>query len=62
MILRRKLTGLKAITEAIALNYLRIVQGVGERTVKHRRCTVRSTGGDSSDNVGMSSENYGEKP
>jgi hypothetical protein len=37
------------------------IQGVGERSVKRRRHTVRSAGADTSDTVGMSSENYSEK-
>jgi hypothetical protein len=37
------------------------IQGVGERSVKRRSHTVRSAGADTSDTVGMSSENYSEK-
>ena len=55
-----KIIGAKAITEAMGLS--RNIELVEERTVKRRRCTERSAGVYSSDSVGMSSENYGEKP
>ena len=46
----------------MAFYYLRIGKGVGERNVKRRRHTERNAGADVSDTVGMSSENYVEKP
>lgn len=44
------------------LNHVRVIQVVEERSVMQRRHTVRSAGVDTSDYVGISSENYGEKP
>ena len=48
------LTGLKSIPK------LRITENVvvDERRINLRRCTERSAGGDTSENAGMSSENY----
>ena len=46
-------TGLKSIPK------LRIALAmVDERRIDRRRCTERSAGGDTSENAGMSSENY----
>ena len=54
MILRRKFNGAKLYTEA----WDPLMRVVGERCINRRSDTERSRGGDTSENAGMSSENY----
>ena len=53
-------TGLKHITEFAS--YKRKLVWVGERCIVERSHTERSDGRDTSENVGISSENIGENP
>ena len=58
MILRRKCTGAKHITEAAKF----LKKLVGERSILRRRLTVRTAGVYGSENAGVSNEKTGENP
>ena len=60
MILRRKYSGAKPITEAASFSVYR--GAVGEHSSVGRSHTVRSGGRTRRDDAGMSSDKHGEKP